>query len=656
MDCCKKSDIKKEKYRLPEFNIDRLMLHIDSVIEQSPSGIVQLVIDLFCGAGGTSEGIENARYMDKKNSVIIVGINHDIIAIYSQAKNHPLAYYTTEDIRFANLSPIKKIIDAIKIKYPNCPIILWGSLECTNHSNAKGGMSRNADSRTLPWELYRYIKLLNPDGIWIENVREFAEWGPLMEKVVIKKDGKSNFLRKPVPADKEAEFYQVKIQEGYNLSCPLERIKEKKKVIGFAPVWVPIKDEKGTYFYPWKQEIDNYGYHNQHRILNAADFGAATNRKRLILIFMRKGWPITWPHPTHSKMGGKDAFDNLQKHVPVRDCLDFSDEGESIFIPGRITSEESFKRIYAGLIKFVAGGEDKFVLQRNSGQPLSKVYPINAPAKTLTTTDGNQMIVSTCFLVNYNRNSDSNSIDEPSPTLCTKDKLAKANVEFIDVIYGNGYASSIDNPAPTLRTKDCLAFVNAKYFIYSNYSGGGTSSAIEQPHPTILANPKQRLIKVEPWIMDTQYGNIGTDINEPLGTITANRKYHYILNPQWGGNHGDINKPMFTLIARMDKAPPYLITTNSGHVAIPVFKSDTETIIKIKEFMAIYSIKDVKMRMLHIVEMLKIQSFPENYFLAGSKADKKKFIGNSVPPKLSQAIGESMFAGLLPFLIKKLAA
>ena len=36
-----------------------------------------LYIDLFCGAGGTSTGVENARYADERCAKVIACVNHD---------------------------------------------------------------------------------------------------------------------------------------------------------------------------------------------------------------------------------------------------------------------------------------------------------------------------------------------------------------------------------------------------------------------------------------------------------------------------------------------------------------------------------------------------------------------------------------------------
>lgn len=68
--------------------------------------------------------------------------------------------------------------------------------------------------------------------------------------------------------------------------------------------------------------------------------------------------------------------------------------------------------------------------------------------------------------------------------------------------------------------------------------------------------------------------------------------------------------------------------------------------------MAEYNIYDIKKRMLMVPELLKIQSFPDDYYLAGTQADQKKFIGNAVPPKVARAIAESMYEGTLNYITK----
>lgn len=66
--------------------------------------------------------------------------------------------------------------------------------------------------------------------------------------------------------------------------------------------------------------------------------------------------------------------------------------------------------------------------------------------------------------------------------------------------------------------------------------------------------------------------------------------------------------------------------------------------IRIKIFMSIYGIADIKMRMLKVPELLSIQGFPANYKLAGNQSDQKKFIGNSVVPHVVKAWTEPLAA------------
>lgn len=65
-----------------------------------------LYIDLFCGAGGTSTGVEKATFHGDKCAKVIACVNHDANAIASHAANHPDAVHFTEDIRTLELSPL----------------------------------------------------------------------------------------------------------------------------------------------------------------------------------------------------------------------------------------------------------------------------------------------------------------------------------------------------------------------------------------------------------------------------------------------------------------------------------------------------------------------------------------------------------------------
>ena len=560
------------------------------------SDIELFVIDLFCGAGGLSEGVEEARLNGNRCAKVVCCVNHDKNAILSHDANIPDALHFIEDIRTLELSPINTIVERIRELYPDSMIMLHASLECTNFSKAKGGQPRDADSRTLAEHLFRYIDVIDPDYIQIENVEEFMSWGDMDE------NGK------------------------------------------------PISMDKGRLYQKWVRNVKKYGYNFEHRILNAADFGAYTTRKRFFGIFAKKSLPIVFPEPTHCKGGRQDMFSRLEKWKPVKDVLDFSDEGTTIFREKPL-AEKTLERIYNGLIKFVAGGKDAFLVKYNS---MNRTGKYNAPGIDepcpVVTTQNRLGVAQVCFLSKQfsgHPESKNVSVEEPAGTITCRDHHA-----FVSAHYGNGFNRSVNEPSATVTTKDRLSLVTPR-FIANEYSGGGQHTSIDNICPAILTNPKQKLITCKPWIMNTSFSNIGSNIEEPAQTITANRKWHYLMNPQFNSAGSSVDNPCFTLIARMDKMPPYLVATESGQIAIEIYDNDSPMTVKIKEFMALYGIVDIKMRMLRIPELKKIMGFPEDYVLIGTQADQKKFIGNAVEVTQARKNTEALCKVLRKLRLKK---
>lgn len=563
-----------------------------------------IYVDLFCGAGGTSTGVESAKGYNGSIARVIACVNHDENAIASHAANHPDALHFTEDIRTLDLTKLIAHVQLMRLMYPNAKLVLWASLECTNFSKAKGGQSRDADSRTLAEHLFRYIEALNPDYIHIENVEEFMSWGELDE------NGK------------------------------------------------PVSKNNGKDYLRWVKDVCSYGYHMDFRILNSADFGAYTSRKRLFIQFAKYDLAIAWPEPTHCK-GGSTGMFAFEKWKPVKEVLDFSDEGVSIFNRPKPLVDASHERIYAGLVKFVAGGKDKWILKYNSVNGKSgKHNPpgVDEPCPVVAC-QGRLGIVQTKFLAKYFSGRPEGkviSINGPCGTIKTKDSHSLINCNFISGYYGNGNnLSSIDKPCPTVTTKDRHALVSPR-FIVNQYSGGGQIADIEKPCPTILNTPKQNIVTCRQWIMNTNFGNVGSSIDSPAQTITANRKWHYLMNPQFNSAGGSVEKPCFTLIARMDKMPPYLMQADTegecasfirheGNTLIyEIYSDDTPIMVKIKEFMASYGIVDIKMRMLKIPELKMIMGFPRDYKLIGTQAEQKKYIGNAVEVTMARVLCEAV--------------
>ena len=539
-------------------------------------------IDLFSGAGGTTTGVHLAG----DNVEVAACVNHDAKAIESHKTNHPNCIHFVEDVRDMKvIAHIGALVRKLRKEYPGCIINLWASLECTNYSKAKGGQPRDADSRTLAYSLYDYIEAFSPDYVFIENVREFMSWGPLDE------NGR------------------------------------------------PISKRNGVDYIKWVKKMCSYGYRYDWALLNSADFGAYTSRERYFSQFAKQGLPIKWPEPTHAKRvtSGGLFENNLKPWKPVKEVLDLEDEGQSIFTRKKPLVEATLKRIYAGLIKFVAGGESEFMIKYNSMNRSAKYKApsVNEPCPTVTTQNRLGVVKTSFINKNYSGHpmSKAVSIEKPCGTITCIDHHSVVQASMLTSYYGNSNsAQSVDEPCPTVTTKDRFSAV----FIDQQF-GQGKAASINKPAGTLTSVPKFNLVNCS-WLMNTNYNNVGKSLDKPAPTILACRKHHYLMNPQFADKGRSLNRPCFTLIAKMDKRPPYLVMSEQGSAHIGIKPDDTPTMIKIKEFMALYGIVDIKMRMLKIPELLKIQGFPEGYVLKGSQADQKKFIGNSVVPIVAKAI------------------
>lgn len=652
-----------------------------------------LIIDLFCGAGGFTEGAEQAVCAEGyRIAVVAGGVNHDPPAIESHIANHPETTHWIEDVRDKSLPrQILAVLKAAKKLYPNAKVLLHASLECTNFSNAKGGKPRDADSRSLAEYMPLYLETLKPDYFTVENVREFMSWGPLNDQ------GK--------PEDRK----------------------------------------KGKDYVRWYQSIEAMGYRYDYRLHNTADFGASTSRTRYFACFARPGVPLVWPAQTHAKNPvAHDLFSpSLKKWKPIRDCLDLSDKGKSIFRNPPL-SEKTYERIFEGLVRHVGNGDRSFLSKYFTGtgmnygldQPASTItavdhnalitaepfmarlfatasnnhgtYPASQPATTITTADGHAMVTPEPFAMTYNSGSPENrvkSLDEPAQTLLTENTIALVSSEPF-VMQSNGglpsaksYSSgqpsrvlttsdnqstvfcmkyhstghntfSQNEPCSTIPTNDSVGIVSAEEFVSLYYSQGKRDDSIQSPAAALTTIPKHRLVSL--LFIDQQYGKSKpVSIDQPAPCITVNPHSAlveaFVADPQWGGHSHSLDQPGHTIIASQHKAPSsvvspqyvmntnftnvgvtldspsntitadrhwsYLVTAEGGYQpVILVYESDGEWVRKIKAFMAEYGIVDILMRMLKVQELKVIQGFPAGYVLKGSQTLQKKFIGNSVPP------------------------
>jgi DNA (cytosine-5)-methyltransferase 1 len=251
-----------------------------------------LVIDSFAGGGGASTGIELALGRSPDYA-----INHDPEALAMHAANHPETEHLESSVW--DVAP-EKLCRGRGVE------LAWFSPDCKHFSKAKGGKPRDAGVRGLAWVVIRWANAVQPRVIFLENVEEFQDWGPLLA------DG------------------------------------------------TPDPSKRGATFGRWVRQLERAGYEVELRELRACDYGAPTSRKRLFVIARADGQRIAWPEPTHGP-------GRRYPHRVAAECMDWTLPNPSIFDRARPLAEATLRRIARGTMRYVVNATTPFVVPTDEG-------------------------------------------------------------------------------------------------------------------------------------------------------------------------------------------------------------------------------------------------------------------------------------------------
>lgn len=504
-----------------------------------------IAIDAFAGGGGASEGLRMAGIE------VSIAINHDPEAIRMHTVNHPKTLHLTEDVFKVDLANYLQPDDIVDV--------MWASPDCTSHSKAKGGQPRERGLRVLPWAVYRLCKQIReatghlPKILLMENVEEIQDWGPLDES-------------------------------GHR-----------------------IKERNGEDYQKFIRAMRELGFTFDSRILVAADYGAATTRKRWYAVLRSDGKPIAFPKPTHSK----DGSGGLKRWVPVAGCLDFSDLGESIFARKRPLADATLKRIANGIRKYIIENPSPYFLDKRQAFPFLIQYhgetkegdargqSITEPIKTIDTSN-RYSLINVCVEKKSEQKQCENEGFQPKEGAVRRNAViteqegkalaagkdrSEEVAAFLVKYYGTGCGQQISDPIATITTKDRFGMVSC---VMDKASEGE-----ETPDAPEAAG-----------FLTTFYGqSIGVGLDEPIRTITT------------CGHYGLVSC---------------------------IMDGKRET----------YQIRDILFRMLKPEEMKLAQGFPKSYVIDHDatgkrypKTEQVAKIGNSVVPLMAAALARANLAG-----------
>lgn len=457
-----------------------------------------LVVDNFAGGGGASLGLELGL-----GRAVDIAVNHDSAAIAMHSANHPRTLHLCEDVW---------AVDPVAVTAGRPVDVAWFSPDCKHFSRAKGGKPVEKKIRGLAWVAVKWARLVRPKVIFLENVREFEDWGPLTSEMR------------------------------------------------------PDVARKGRTFRRFVSTLVNMGYEVQWRSLNAADYGAPTNRRRLFLIARCDGGGIVWPEVTHGARGEwrrakgegvESAAGDGNGHAEHRRAAPVADGGAADRRDRERSVRGDRRALGSGAVNLAAAGDGALKPYRTAAECIDWSIPcpsIFERSRALALKTCARLAMGVLRFV----------IDNPAPFIV---RCQHGGDEF--------RGQSIDEPLGTVTAKHGYGVVDpsvtaaseaAPYMVsgYGERAGQEPrAQSIESPTGAVVASAKHRLVAA--FLAKHFGGVVGHGVAQPLGTVTA-VDHHSVVEAEFsgavigvGGRAGQsaphaVDAPMGTSTAKADRA------------------------------------------------------------------------------------------------------
>ncbi len=584
--------------------------------------------DLFCGAGGSSDGAEDAGALAR------LALNHWPRAIETHGTNFPHADHDCNDVAALTTGRIRS--------YPFTDILI-ASPECTNHSLAKGARRQKPQASSL-WE----------DG----------------------PAGDAEQDRSRATMHDVWRFADIKMQQGR----PYKAIVVENVVDAFK--WGPSDD--GSMFQAWLGFGKALGYQFEIVFLNSMFAGAVPqSRDRMYVVWWLKGMrrpdlriePRSWCPSCEQLVDGRQTWKKPERPWgrygaqyffacptchgtvlpgvhPASSAIDWSLPAERIGDRKKPLAENTRKRIRRGLeklstepfaIRLTHGGAPKPltlpIVTLTKRHDLAMVLPVagntfertpgnragdsaERPLDTVHGTLDRAMVVPPMGAVTPR---DANTAPLPAQTTTTRAAVVHPGGTWSE-------GSGVDEPLATQTARE------SKALVMTNLANNVPRIAEEEPTPPILTGPHQAVV-----MRNNQGGaEMSTPTHEPIRTLTRGCHQSLLIPYNRTGEAIDPgSEPAPTLTTR-DRAALLVPYTREGRLrdidqepATTVATEGPPAVVLTEE-----DIDNCRFRMFDLHEIAAVMAFQQTYIVHGNKRERMAQYGNAVtPPAMEFLIG-----------------
>lgn len=557
--------------------------------------------DLFCGAGGSIDGLVAA------GGELVVGANHWDRAIETVSANHPYADFICADINAYDMRRLPRTQ------------VLWASVICTELSPAGGNRKHHGQlaleeyghvpsaayerTRACALDVVRATEIHRYDVVVVENVVEFARDWELYDWWV---EG------------------MCKIRPGYRVEVVN---------VSAAHVGAPDNDPAPQW------------------------------RDRIFIVFVKDGIPMpdleprpvswcfsceelvegvqTWKRRDRRRIGKygqqyvyrcpRSACDHSVVEplvLPAAAAIDWSDTGQRIGDRPKPLAPATLRRIRAGLEMFAQPVVATVAGNTYEAGEYRRVWPAEGSPLMARQATGTDALACPPVVVNANHDDARPYPAEGAPfatrTAKIGDGIATAPFVVVNRNHNRPRAAGTEPLAPMTT---------------------GTSQALVQPFVTMLRRNGEAT---------------GVD-DEPLATVAAAGRHHALTVPPGAfvvKNHGGVGYgPIHHMTKGVDEPLPAVVAKPNLSLVVP-YRRTNRTRTTAEPLHAVSTVESAGLcsielaveechyRMLKPREHLRAQRFRDSYVVKGNLGEQTMQAGNAVPCNVAQWIGERIAAVL----------
>jgi DNA (cytosine-5)-methyltransferase 1 len=539
------------------------------------------VADFFCGAGGSSSGLDNA------GAEVVLAVNHWKLAIETHSTNHPGADHRIDDIQESHPSI-----------YPRTDI-LWMSPSCTSHSIAKGRKRKGLGQLDL-WGEHGIDPTEERSRATMREVVEFTAYHQYSYVIVENVVDIRNWMH-------YADWWQAMMDLGY-----------EGKVLYLNSQFFNVPQSRDRYYAVfWRRGM------KRPDLDFRPSAWCATCQNQINAVQVFKKTPNWGRYGTKRQYTYRCPTCGHEVH-PVAPAaasvIDWTDLGERIGDRKNPLKPKTLQRIHAGIKKFsqpfiapmrgTANPHDVFdplttIIASAQQQPLitqpfvmetlfthsdtDRNTGVEGPLRTLTSRQSLGFVCPPYIMSYYTRDDAQSEADAPLPVITTEPRHSLVVPPML-LSYMNQEipARAVDDPLYTIAGGHNSPLVIPP-FLTGFYSSGISASSIDAPVPTIMGVPHHGLVVP---FLTSYYGNEqSASVSRPMHTVTGTDRHAMVNMPLSDGDIDEMTRESF-------------------------------------------------FRMLKPQELKRGMSFDADYIILGNQRDQTKQIGNAVTPNVAQWIAE----------------